>query len=761
MSRQQASLFDLSPPAWEADDADERLVATIVFPTGAPREYDYLVPDSLRDDIEVGRRLRVPLGGRDRQTLGYCVRVEYRPVGSRALKSVGSVVDERRLLSPSLVRLSRWIADHYLCPWGQVLDAMVPVGVRDSAGTRLMTLLRVPPEVIAKLAELKLPDRQKQVLQVLATSNGPLTAVQLAARAKCTVSPITSLRRKGLISSETRRLRSNDFVETQTPIEDDHVLNPHQQKAFDAIRSALQAGRPETILLHGITGSGKTEVYIRAIQDVVSFGRQAIVLVPEISLTPQAQQRFRARFGSVAVLHSHQSDTERHAEWSRIAGGDVRVVVGARSAIFAPVPHLGLIVLDEEHEATFKQDSAPRYHAREVALRRAADEGVPLVLGSATPSLESWQRAQNGTYRLIELPHRVHGRPLPDVLTIDLRQDSRSTAFRGAISRQLYSAMNTALGEGGQVILLLNRRGFSTHIQCSACGAAVRCPHCDLALTHHRQAQIALCHYCDYEIPAPRECPECHAPGIDYRGLGTQRLEDEVKARFAQYRVLRMDTDTMRQHGSHERALTAFRDGEVQILVGTQMIAKGLDFPNVTLVGVVLADTALHLPDFRASERTFQLLVQVAGRTGRGPKGGRVLVQTFSPEHPAIQAAVRHDYTAFADYELPTRQQLTYPPFAAMARFVVRGESEITTRETATALAQRLTEALTARHVDARVLGPAPAPLAKLRGKYRFQIQTQGLDAEGLHASIVAAASDFRTVDEVQWIVDIDPLEML
>ena len=408
------------------------------------------------------------------------------------------------------------------------------------------------------------------------------------------------------------------------------------------------------------------------------------------------------------------------------------MVVGARSAIFAPTPHLGLIVLDEEHEASFKQNSAPRYHARDVAIARARLEQIPLVLGSATPSLESWQRAQEGKYQLVSLPHRVFDRPLPGVGTIDLRLEFQNRRSRGAVSRQLHIAMDEALKDDGQVILLLNRRGFSTHIQCPACGHVVRCPQCSIALTHHLPTQVAICHYCDYQMPPPVVCPECRSPGIRYSGLGTQRLEAEVKARFPAYRSLRMDTDTMQKPGGHQRALAAFHSGEVRILLGTQMIAKGLDFPNVTLVGVINADTALCICPTSAPPSGPQLVTQVAGRTGRGERGGRVLVQTFSPEHPAIQAAVRHDYETFAKGELPTRSaNFVIRRSASMVRLIVRGPVE----PTAEAFAEKLGSCATrcrAAALVARVLGPAPAPIARLRGKYRFQLQTQALDGRAL-----------------------------
>ena len=500
---------------------------------------------------------------------------------------------------------------------------------------------------------------------------------------------------------------------------------------------------------------------MQAIAEVIRGGRQAIVLVPEISLTPQTLERFRARFEQVAVLHSHLTDAERHWQWQRIAEGRVQVAVGARSAIFAPVPRLGFIVLDEEHETSFKQETAPRYHARDVALQRARAEGVPLVLGSATPSLESWHRAGSGEYRLVEMPRRVLGRPLPGVGTIDLRSDTYARHSRGAISRPLHAAIHDALAQGGQVILLLNRRGFATHIQCPACGHAVICPQCEIALTHHRTEELALCHYCNHQEPAPTKCPKCGFAGIRYIGLGTQRLEAEVHARFPDVRSLRMDTDTMQSPGSHERALAAFRSGEVKILLGTQMIAKGLDFPEVTLVGVINADTALHLPDFRAAERTFHLVTQVAGRTGRGDKGGRVLVQTFNPDHPAILAATRHDYHTFAASELPIRQMFSYPPFGEMVRLIVRGPVEQVAGETADHLASRLTEALSQAPGVARVLGPAPCPFRKLRGYYRFQIQLQGPDGQQLRTAVRQATQSLKAPQDVQWQADVDPIDMM
>jgi primosomal protein N' (replication factor Y) len=753
---QQQSLFDSEPAPWELDDAAEQHVATVVFASGLDGEFDYLVPEG--SEVAVGVRVKVPLGRGNRNVVGYCVEVGHKPAGSRRLKAIAEVLDRQALLSPSMLRVTRWMAEHYLCPWGQVLEAVVPAGVRHKAGTRDVTLLSVAPDIASRIGELKLSMKQAEVIRHLASSPRPLSAPQLAARAGCTTAPINTLRKKGLLVASVERLATSSSTEAAVPREAAHELNEDQLAALATIRDSLHAAEHRTILIHGVTGSGKTEVYIRAIEEVVRFGRQAILLVPEISLTPQTVARFRARFDRVAVLHSHQSDVERHVHWRRIARGEVEVIVGARSAIFAPTPHLGLILLDEEHEATFKQESAPRYHARDVALRRAVDQQVPLVLASATPSLESYQRAAAGEFQLVEMPRRVFNRPLPAVRTIDLRDEAHNRYGRGAISRPLYQAMDAALRDGGQVILLLNRRGFSTHIQCPACGYVAECPHCELPLTFHRHASQVICHYCDYQTPGPTTCPDCKSPGLRFSGLGTQKLEAEVRARFPDQACLRMDTDSMQQRGSHEQALASFRDGKVRILLGTQMIAKGLDFPNVTLVGVINADTALNLPDFRASERTFQLVTQVAGRTGRGEQGGRVMVQTFAPDSPAILAAVRHDYTAFARTELPHREAAGYPPFGSLVRIVIRGESEPQAR----ALAEEIGKRLRAKATDdVRVLGPAPAPMMKLRGQHRFQIQLHAGDGDLLRNTVRAATKDLKPPEDLVWTVDVDPWDMM
>jgi primosomal protein N' (replication factor Y) len=761
MSAQQRDLFEREPAPWELDDQDEVVVASVVFSEKPYGPYDYLVPTSLIPVVQVGIRVRVPLGRGNRKLVGYCIGVENRTGGGTQLKPVSGALDSEPLLTKSMLRLTEWMADHYLCPLGQVLEGIIPAGVRGQAGTREQLFLSVPTSVTARLTQLKLPVKQAAALKILAASPRPLTPPELAKAAGCTQAPIQALRRKNLVRGEMQRIQQVQIEEVPETRESHLELNDDQRQVLDAILEPLRAGRHETVLIHGVTGSGKTEVYIRAIDEVIQYGRQALVLVPEISLTPQTRQRFRSRFDRVAVLHSRLSPSERHWHWQQIAKGDIQVVVGARSAVFAPTPNLGLIVLDEEHDASFKQDTVPRYHARDVAIRRAELEQIPLILGSATPSLESFYEAKQGRFRLLEMPRRVSNLPLPDVTIVDLRNEFQGQRNRGSMSSPLLQAMRLALQDDGQIILLLNRRGFSTSIQCPACGYVIKCPDCDIALTHHRQGEKAICHYCDHEITAPTNCPECNNDGIRYAGLGTQRLEVDVRARFPGVPILRMDSDTMQKPGSHEQALARFRSGEVKVLLGTQMIAKGLDFPNVTLVGVINADTALHFPDFRAAERTFQLVTQVAGRTGRGERGGRVLVQTFSPDHPAILAAQRHDYLMFASNELPSRHEFGYPPASSMIRIVIRGACENSTERFAQRLADKMRGQVEQHGEAIRILGPAEAPIAKLRGKFRYHILLHGPDNNQLRQVVRDATQDVKTPDEIQWIVDVDPVAML
>ena len=798
----QQSFFDNEPneqenPFHDWMKTESVVLVQVVFPTGLDGIFDYLVPPELEGQLFPGMRIMVPLGRANRSILGYCVGETFKTLDAKQrsrLKAVQNLVDSQRLLSDKMLRLADWISEYYLCPLGTVLEAMLPAGVRGQAATRLTSVFYVAEDVDKKLEQLKnlakpgssiksfdsttknrtlISDKQLYVLDVLRRCVEPLSSTELMKAAKCSQAPVLALKRLGLIKTKTIRRETSPKNETVTEINPadklGHTLNPQQQAAFDTIIDAVEKLQHETFLLHGVTGSGKTEVYIRAIAEVVKSGRQAIVLVPEISLTPQTVGRFKGRFNEVAVLHSHLTDAERNRQWNRIIRGEVEVVVGARSAVFAPVPDLGLIIIDEEHESSFKQDSSPRYHTRDVARMRAKTESVPLVLGSATPSMESWHSARIGEFKLITMSNRVRNRSLPSVKIVDLREAVRSRTTRGAIHRQLHSAIDQAIKNDEQVILLLNRRGYSTHIQCPACGDIVKCPNCDVSLTHHKIEEIALCHYCDYQIPSPVKCPSCGFMGIYFSGFATQKLEEEIKTRFPNVPVLRMDTDTMQGHGAHERALSQFREGKIKILLGTQMIAKGLDFPNVTLVGVINADTAMYLPDFRASERTFLLITQVAGRTGRGEKEGRVIVQTFNPDHPAIQSASQHDYRNFVNQELPLRETLGYPPFTKIGRIVVRGPDESKALQFAKEIGERLRKELeqgnqyseTTKPPYFRLLGPAPAPLAKLRNVYRFHLLIHVADGNFLRWAFRRATSGLKTPSEIQWFIDIDPMDML
>lgn len=865
----QPTFFDSELPVWEAAArTTEILTARVAFPDGPDGLFDYKIPAALEERVVPGVRVLAPLGAKNRAVTAYCVETvrrettdENRPVlgessenaekrKSFRLKELASVVDAAPLLSPKMLELGRWISERYLCPLGTTLEGILPAGVRDAAaGTRLTTVCELDPDAKRKLNrvdEIKkkrqidlLTPKQRFVLDALRKTVDPPTVAELARIAKCSTAPIDALKNLGIIRTKRVR-RTSRFLDELLGNADDAngqnadekprlTLNADQENALARILTALRDEKSTTFLLRGATGSGKTEVYIRAIEEVVSYRKQAIVLVPEISLTPQTVSRFRERFGAVAVLHSHLTDVERKAEWEKIASGAAKVVVGARSAVFAPVPRLGLIVVDEEHETSFKQDVAPRYHARVVAKYRAERENVPLILGSATPSLESWRNAQLGRYELLSLPNRVRNLPIPPVYVVDMRTRVASGFTRGAICQRLCRDMTAALESDptNQIVLLLNRRGFSTHIQCPSCGETLKCPDCDVALTHHLTQQIALCHYCDYQIPAPKTCPYCGFGGIKYGGFGTQKLEQELCARFPNVPILRMDADTTQARDAHERALSAFRRSEYRILLGTQMIAKGLDFPNVVLVGVVNADVALHLPDFRAAERTFNLIVQAAGRAGRGDKEGKVVVQSYNPEHPAIRAALSHDYLGFAAAELAERRKFGFPPFYTAIRFVVRGPDERETAEFAKTLGAALRDAIktlnaelgfdpknpeprperrttagillpngatavdvqSAKNDDAdsdgtfrdasgrnfakpeprrrppllaKILGPAPAPFAKLRGNYRFQIQLIGAPGDLLRqAAARVVDAKLKKPRDVQWIVDVDPLESL
>jgi len=601
--------------------------------------------------------------------------------------------------------------------------------------------------------------KQAALLKLLASSARPVRLKEAVSATGTTAATARALAEKGLVSLESVEARRDPLLGRVYLSHDDLVLSPAQETALRTIRMALREPRqdhPTVFLLHGVTGSGKTEVYLRALSETVALGKRGLVLVPEISLTPQTIERFAACFpGRVAIMHSRLSLGEQFDEWRRIREGHFDVVIGPRGALFSPQPDLGLIVMDEEHEWTYKQDEqAPRYHAREVALQLARLSGATVLLGTATPDVESFYRVRKGQYHLLQLPHRMtQGRDsaLPEAEVVDMREELKA-GNRSIFSRSLVRAIDETLTAREQVILFLNRRGTATFVQCRNCGFSMKCPRCDLALTYHATTERLICHQCGRRRPVPAICPNCSSRRIRYMGVGTEKVEEQVSQAFPAARLLRWDRDVTRGKDAHQKILEAFRSHQADILIGTQMIAKGLDLPLVTLVGVISADTVLHLPDFRAGERTFQLLSQVAGRAGRGSSPGRVVVQTYAPEHYAIASGARHDYQSFYDREIDYRWQHNHPPFSHLVTLVYAHRDAPACRAGAEKMAQRLAENRDARGFEVDLIGPAPKFYGKLRGLFRWQIVLRGPDARQL-------LSDFSMPPG--WSVDVDPVNIL
>jgi primosomal protein N' (replication factor Y) len=553
------------------------------------------------------------------------------------------------------------------------------------------------------------------------------------------------------------RIKDSHIKFEEFPASAAHKPTEEQSRALKHVIDVIDKKVYETFLLHGITSSGKTEVYLQAIDHALTKGRSAIMLVPEISLTPQTVERFVSRFGNkVAVIHSKLTPAKRFIEWKRIKDGTARIVVGARSAIFSPVKDLGLIIIDEEHETSYKQDDVPRYHARDVAEERARLNNCPLILGSATPSLESYHKAKTGEYKLVRLTKRIDERLLPKVKIVDMRMELATRKKIAIFSKIMLDAVEATLKKGKQAIIFLNRRGFSTFVNCKKCGLVLKCRRCDTVMVYHFDEKKMICHYCNYKQEAPDICPKCRSSYIKYFGLGTERVESEISRQFAGAHIARMDSDTTAKAGSHDKILGEFKSGDTSLLVGTQMIAKGLDFPEVTLVCVVSADVTLNLPDFRASERTFNLLTQVAGRAGRGDAGGEVIVQTYAPGHYAILTAAKHDYEKFYEEEIKSRKELHFPPFVNLVKITVRARNDELTLKAA----QGLTDAIKGESKDIMIAGPAPAPIARMRGYFRYNILLKGNDRASMCALLRKVLGSFRKPHGVLIAVDVDPISM-
>lgn len=730
---------------------------------GVDRLFSYALPSG--PEVVFGTRVLVPFG--PRRVMGYVIERKTGTQPPAELKEIIEVLDREPVFNQELWELADWIAKRYLCTRVFVMRCMLPPVVKGKgeAGVKLGINFS-PGELVTVCASLKRATAQAACLLVAARRPG-LSRKELAREAGVGLSVVAALLSRGLLApvagSVTPSFNWNPQPNSGLP-----VLTGDQSHALASLEKAIAAGGNSVMLLHGVTGSGKTEVYLRAASAALERGRQALILVPEIALTPQMVERFTGRFGSrVALWHSRLSAGERYRTWRKVMAGEKGVVLGTRSAVFAPLPNPGLIVLDEEHELTYKQEDQPRYHARVVAGRRAAAHGAVLLLGSATPSMESYRLARAGRYRLLSLPIRVEDRPLPKVNLVDLRDEAHS-GRTGLFSAKLLAALRENLDRGAQSLLFLNRRGFHTILICRSCGSALRCPHCAVSLVYHRSRELK-CHFCNHTRPEPKTCPDCGGP-LRHFGAGTQRVEEEVQGLFPQARVLRMDADTTSRKGAHGNILTAFADGKADILVGTQMIAKGLDLPRVTLVGVVSADQSLNVPDFRAAERTFQLLTQVAGRAGRGQTPGKVIVQTYNPDHYSIRFAAAHDFQGFWAAESALRKEHGYPPFGHLIRVVLADPKEETAREGATRLAETLREAQgvsssAGRAGDAgwEVLGPAPAPVTRLKDLYRWQLMLKGQQGLELRTVLNEALSRFESSTRHHFIlgVDVDPHWML
>jgi len=717
--------------------------AKIALDLPVPTEFTYGVPKKLLPDLKPGQRIRVPF--RTQTRVGYLVAIE-ESSDVPETKDILAVVDREPLVPPDLLHLARWISSYYGCALGEAIQAMLPGGVRKR---------RPRTKVVVRTGSGDLPARARKaaaVFDALARFDRPPAVKRLLDTAGTTRAALRTLERAGLVRIEDDE--REEELDAERPVAPDvpPALEPPQRAALDALRPDLLAPRFHVHLLLGVTGSGKTEVYLRAIEETLRTGRQAIVLVPEIALTPQTVRRFRARFARVAVLHSAQAEAERRRAWQRIRRGEADVVIGPRSAVFAPVARLGLVVVDEEHETSFKQETVPRYHARDVAIVRARDAGCPVILGSATPSLESYANGRRGRYALHRLPGRAGGYPLPPVEVVDLSQEG-SHLF----SRRLRVAVADAVAKGGQVILFLNRRGFSTIVVCERCRHTLGCPNCASTLVFHKGRLRTVCHLCGHAAKATPKCPECHAPALKYIGSGTERVAEEAADAWPGVKLVRVDSDSVRGERL-EDALESFRRGDARLLVGTQMVAKGHHFPDVTLVGIVNADTALHLPDFRANERTFSLIAQVAGRAGRGDRGGRVIVQTFNPRHYAIETAARHDYEGFATAELEERALLGLPPERRCALAVLSATEEPDARTAAQRVADAVRSQLAGGMVELR--GPAKAPIERVRGKWRYMVLLLSKSAGAL-ARACAAARGARVPRRVDLVIDIDPAAVL
>jgi primosomal protein N' (replication factor Y) len=777
------------------------LIADVAVPVPLAHSFSYEVPAAWEKRISPGVRVLCPFG--PRKTLGVVLAVSGGEPGfdRSKLKPLSAIVDDEPVLGPELLAFLKELAAYYLAPIGEVLRMALPalertqvralaevdptgkslkgrtVGSRAITMVHLATTLPVESGIptnatsdgaprgtpAASDAEKKLRGRSREILEHLRGCPA-ISVLELEQQWKGARAAVKRLAELGLVELTRQEVPAGPFFALPIARDVPPALTPSQERATAALHEPIAAGRAQSFLLFGVTGSGKTEIYLRAIASCLGAGKGALVLVPEIALTPQLVGRFRARFGDdVAVIHSGLKEKERHLMWCRLRSGAVQVAIGARSALFAPVQKLGLVVVDEEHDSSFKQEEGARYHARDMAILRAHRAGAVAVLGSATPSLETEVLCRLGKLTKLELPERAHAAAmLPKIELVDLKRIGPGPSGHPLLSLPLHRAIDKTLAAGEQTILFLNRRGFAPSVICGGCGVIVRCKLCSVALTFHRgKGGRLLCHYCDYSAPLPEACPDCSARRLELEGLGTEKLEAAIVAAFPTAKVARLDRDVA-AGAKAETILDRMRSGEVDILVGTQMVTKGHDLPRVTLVGVINADAALSMPDYRAAERAFQILVQVAGRAGRSDRPGKVIIQTRDPEHPAIVFASRHDVPGFLAREIADRQELDYPPFARWAMIRIDGPDEDRARAAAQRIADAAsnTRAVSSREVE--VLPPRPAPLSRLQGRYRFQVLLRAKERRPLRASLLALVPMREQLGSaIRMVIDVDPVKMM
>ena len=740
----------------------DRLVSVAV-PVPGLGLLTYRAPAGSR--VHKGARVRVPLGGRT--VVGCIADVQATAPAETDLRDIVEVIDDEPFVPPDVVDLALWIGEYYACGPGSAMSLAMPPASREGRRESFKTVRVFEPVAGDGIADGRLGPKQVTALAMVRAAPAGVTAATAGTQG---IGPdvLRALVKRGLLRVRDDVVMRDPFAEQagsgdgarwsvdRAPAAEP-TLTTEQADAYRRLEHAAAAHVYKTILLHGVTGSGKTELYLRLARRMIAAGRRVLILVPEIGLTPSLVGQFRSRFGErVAIQHSALADGERHDQWHRIRRGDVDVVVGTRSAVFAPLDAIGLVVVDEEHDGSYKQDESPRYHGRDVAIMRGRAQGALVVLGSATPSLESTANARAGRYDLIRLTRRILDRPLATVRIVNMRDEYAAHGADVVLSRPLSEAIKDRLSKGEQTLVLLNRRGFATVVFCRQCGSSMECPHCSVSLTFHRAQRRVRCHYCNYAAAVPRKCGACGGEYLEQAGFGTERLEDEVRRQFPGARVKRVDRDTIRRRGAITRVLQDVARGEIDILIGTQMIAKGHDFPAVTLVGVVSADVGLGLADFRAAERTFQLLTQVVGRAGRGEVAGEAIVQTLYPDHYAVQAAEAQDYDTFYAREMDFRSSLRYPPAIAMINVVVKSKASDGAMNDAHDLVKRTRH----RHPHGHVIGPAPAALAKINNEYRAQFFIKGQQRKPMRLALLAAL-DERPELKRRVTIDVDPVSVI